>query len=60
MLDLLIESINVKTLTMVSAAIAAIATVLTFTMPLLAGDSLDKRMKAVAIEREKIRARERA
>jgi hypothetical protein len=27
MLDLLIESINVKTLTMVSAAIAAIATV---------------------------------
>src|SRR5665811_2567472 len=28
-------------------------------MPLLAGDSLDKRMKAVAIEREKIRARER-
>ena len=59
MLDLLIESINVKTLTMVSAAIAAIATVLTFTMPLLAGDSLDKRMKAVAVEREKIRARER-
>jgi len=59
MLDLLIDSINVKTVAMVSAAIAAIATVLTFTMPLLAGDSLDKRMKAVAIEREKIRARER-
>jgi tight adherence protein C len=28
-------------------------------MPLLAGDSLDKRMKAVAFEREKIRQRER-
>jgi tight adherence protein C len=59
MLDLLIDSINVKTLTMVSAAIAAIATVLTFTMPLLVGDSLGKRMKAVAVEREKIRQRER-
>ena len=59
MLDLLIDSINVKTLAMVSAAIAAIATVLTFTMPMLVGDSLGKRMKAVAVEREKIRARER-
>ena len=28
-------------------------------MPLLVGDSLGKRMKAVALEREKIRARER-
>src|SRR5664279_1844863 len=59
MLDFLIDSINVKTLTMVSAAIAAIATVLTFTMPMLLADSLGKRMKAVAVEREKIRARER-
>jgi tight adherence protein C len=59
MLDLLIESINVKTLTMVFAAIAAVATVLTLTMPLLAGDTLGARMKAVALEREKIRQRER-
>src|ERR1035438_5297438 len=59
MLNLLIDSINVQTLTMVSAAIAAIATVLTFAMPMLVGDSLGKRMKAVAVEREKIRARER-
>ncbi len=59
MLNLLIDSINVKTLTMVSAAIAAIATVLTFTMPVLFSDSLGKRMKAVAVEREKIRVRER-
>src|ERR1035438_9639337 len=59
MLNLLIDSINVQTLTMVSAAIAAIATVLTFAMPMLVGDSLDKRMKAVAVEREKIRTRER-
>ena len=59
MLELLIESINVKTLTMVAAAIAAAATVLTLTMPLLAGSSLDKRMTAVASEREKLRQRER-
>jgi tight adherence protein C len=59
MLDFLIDSINVKTMAMVSAAIAAIATVLTLTMPMLLADSLGKRMKAVAVEREKIRARER-
>ncbi len=59
MLDFLIESLNTKTLTMVFAAIAAVATVLTLTMPLVFADSLGKRMKAVAVEREKIRARER-
>jgi tight adherence protein C len=59
MLDLLIDSINPKTLTMVFAAIAAAATVLTLAMPLVFTDPLGKRMKAVAIEREKIRQRER-
>src|SRR6187402_3777677 len=59
MLELLVEAVNVKTLTMVLAAIAAGATVLTLAMPLVAGDTLDKRMKAVALEREKIRQRER-
>jgi tight adherence protein C len=59
MLDLLIDAINVKTLTMVFAAVAAAATVLTLTMPLFVGDSLDKRMRAVATEREKLRQRER-
>jgi tight adherence protein C len=59
MLELLVDSINVQTLTMVLAAIAAVATVLTLAMPLLAGDTLDKRMRAVALEREKIRQRER-
>ena len=44
---------------MVFAAIAAIATVLTLAMPLLATDSLGKRMKSVALEREKMRQRER-
>lgn len=46
-------------LTMVFAAIAAGATVLTLAMPLLASDTLNKRMKAVALERDKIRQRER-
>jgi tight adherence protein C len=59
MLQVLVDAINVQTLTMVFAAIAAAATVLTLAMPLLAGGTLDKRMKAVASEREKIRQRER-
>jgi tight adherence protein C len=46
-------------LMMVMAAIAAAATVLTIAMPLLQSDQLGKRMKAVAYERDQIRARER-
>jgi tight adherence protein C len=41
------------------AAVAAGATVLSLAMPLLSTDTLNKRMKAVALEREKIRQRER-
>jgi tight adherence protein C len=59
MLDLLVDAINPNTLTMVFAALAAAATVLTLAMPLLSTDSLGKRMKAVAVERERIRQRER-
>jgi tight adherence protein C len=44
---------------MLFAAVAAAATVLTLTMPLVYVDPLDKRMRAVALEREKIRQRER-
>jgi tight adherence protein C len=46
-------------LTMLFAAIAAGATVLTLAMPLLTRDTLSTRMRAVAFEREKIRLRER-
>ena len=59
MLEILINSLNVRTVTMVLAAVAAGATVLTLAMPLIAPDSLGKRMKSVALEREKLRARER-
>jgi tight adherence protein C len=44
----------------VLVAVAAFATVITIAMPMFAGDRLNSRMKAVALEREKIRARERA
>jgi tight adherence protein C len=50
---------NPRLMAMLFAGIAAIATVLTLAMPLLVNDSLDKRMKAVAVEREKLRQRER-
>ena len=56
---LLEQLLDPQVLTMLFAAIAACATVLTLAMPLLATDTLDKRMKAVALERDKIRQRER-
>ena len=59
MISLVTQYFDPRVLTMVFAAIAAVATVLTLAMPLLVTDSLGKRMKAVAIEREKIRQRER-
>jgi tight adherence protein C len=40
-------------------AVLAAATIFTFAMPYLAGDNLSRRMNAVAIERSKIRTRER-
>src|ERR1700742_3980715 len=59
MTQLISHFLDVRTLTMIFAAVAAGATVLTFAMPLLVTDTLQKRMKAVALEREKIRQRER-
>jgi tight adherence protein C len=60
MFDLIIEKLHdPRFLAMCFAAIAAIATVLTFAMPLIVGDSLERRMKSVALEREKMRQRER-
>ena len=60
MLDLIIDRMHdTKFLTMLLASVAAVATVLTLTMPLLSPDTLGRRMKSVALEREKIRQRER-
>jgi tight adherence protein C len=44
---------------MLLIAVAAAATILTVAMPLLETDMLGRRMKAVAVERDRIRARER-
>src|ERR1700744_5293923 len=60
MISFLVEKIHdPHFMTMLLAAIAASATAYTLVMPLLAGDGLAKRMKAVASERERIRQRER-
>jgi tight adherence protein C len=60
MLDLLIDKMHdTKFIAMLLASVAAVATVLTLAMPLLSPDTLGKRMKSVALEREKIRQRER-
>src|SRR6202021_1481522 len=59
-LDVLVDKIHdAHFMTMLLAAIAASATAYTLVMPMLAGEGLAKRMKAVASERERIRQRER-
>src|SRR6476619_7799381 len=60
MVEFLVAKLHdVHFMTMLLAAIAASATVYTLVMPLFAGEGLQKRMKAVASERERIRQRER-
>jgi tight adherence protein C len=60
MIDFLVEKLHdVRFMTMLLAAIAASLTAYTLVMPLFAGESLSKRMKAVASERERLRQRER-
>ncbi len=60
MLDLVLEKMHdARLLTMIFAAIAAAGTVFTLVSPLFAGDGLNKRLRAVADERERIRQRER-
>ncbi len=60
MIDILIEKLHdARFMAMLLAAIAASVTAYTLITPLLAGENLSKRMKAVASERERIRQRER-
>jgi tight adherence protein C len=60
MIELLIAKLHdPKFMASLLAAVAAIATVITLAMPLIARDDLNRRLKSVAIEREKIRQRER-
>lgn len=60
MIDLLVDKLHdTRFLAMLLAAVAAMATVMTLAAPLLSGDNLNRRLRSVAIEREKIRQRER-
>jgi tight adherence protein C len=60
MIDFLVTKLHdPHFMTMLLAAIAVSATAYTLIMPFFAGESLNKRMKAVANERERIRQRER-
>src|SRR6202047_2159201 len=60
MIEFLVDKIHdARFMTMLLAAIAVGATAYTLIMPLFAGEGLQKRMKAVASERERIRQRER-
>src|SRR5260370_42315747 len=60
MIQFLVDKIHdAHFMTMLLAAIAVSATAYTLIMPLFAGEGLQKRMKAVANERERIRQRER-
>lgn len=58
--DILAKATDGRLIVSILTAIAVIATILTIAMPLLNTDSLSRRMKSVASERERIRARERA
>jgi tight adherence protein C len=61
MLSLIIEKLHDRDfMIQLLIAIAVGATVITLAMPLLAGDNLGRRMKAVSVERSRIRERERA
>src|ERR1700724_2552152 len=60
MIQFLVDKIHdAHFMAMLLAAIAVSATAYTLIMPLFAGEGLQKRMKAVASERERIRQRER-
>jgi tight adherence protein C len=60
MLDLIYNKLSdPQTVVALLVALAVMATILTIAMPLLDADTLSKRMKQVATERERIRARER-
>jgi tight adherence protein C len=60
MVDLIIDRLHDKQfVATLLTAVAAVAAVLTVAMPYLLGDNLERRMKAVALERNQIRARER-
>lgn len=59
MIDFIYALFDRQTILSIFVAIATVATILTVAMPLMQTDVLGRRMKNVASERERIRARER-
>ena len=59
MMTIMQSLMDPHTVATILVAIATFATIVTLAMPYISGDKLEKRMKSVAYEREKIRARER-
>ena len=59
MFDLLMPLANPRVVASLLVAVAAAITVITLALPLVEGDTLGRRMKAVSVERDRIRARER-
>ncbi|HEY7459323.1 MAG TPA: type II secretion system F family protein [Xanthobacteraceae bacterium] len=60
MVDLLIDRLHdTRFMVTLLTAIAAAAAVVTIAMPYVFGDNLERRMKAVSVERSQLRARER-
>jgi tight adherence protein C len=60
MVELMIDKLHdTQFVVTMLTAIAAMAAVYTVAMPFVSGDNLDRRLKAVALERNQIRARER-
>lgn len=58
--DLLYSKISdPRFMLMIASAIAVAATVISIAVPILEGDALKKRVRAVSVERDRIRARER-
>jgi len=53
------DMFNIQNIVMLLTAVAAFATILTLTAPMLAGDKLGTRMKYVSTEREAMRAKAR-
>lgn len=60
MYDVLLQLLNPQILLALLIGVAAFATIVTVAMPVLQGDKLQTRMKAVASERAAMRVRERA
>ena len=60
MLNLVYQVLDPATMLAILSAVAVFATIVTLAMPVLQRDELGSRMKTAALERDKIRARERA